>query len=75
MGKEAVSATWVHEKSLSLEVIAEYEKGVSMAVTTEESCLGGQISVTAAVDVHVGEDEPQRKKPKTERWITPSSLG
>lgn len=73
MGKEDVSATWVHEKSLSLEVIAEYEKGASMAVTIEKSCIGGQTSVTAAVDV--GEDEPQRKKPKTERWITPTSPG
>ena len=34
-----MSATWVHEKSLSMDVIAEYEKGVSMVV---ESSLGGQ---------------------------------
>lgn len=72
VGEEAVSATWVHEKSLSMDVIDEYEKGVSMVVKIQESSLGGQTSLTA---VDVNDDRPQRKMSRTERWIAPSSLG
>ena len=68
-----MSATWVHEKSLSLDVIAEYEKGLSTVVNVHKVSQGGQTSITASVDV--GANEPPRKKSKTDRWITPSSSG
>lgn len=73
MGKEDVSATWVHERSLSLDVISEYEKGIATEINVQESSRGGQTSVTAVVDRK--EDTPPSKKSKTERWITPSSSG
>ena len=60
-------------KSLSSDVIAEYEKGISTVVNVQEVSQGGQTSITASVDASA--DKPPRKKSKTERWITPASSG
>ena len=68
-----MSATWVHEKSLSSDVISEYDKGLSTVVNIHEISQGGQKSITASVDVDA--NELPRKKSRTERWITPSSSG
>ena len=59
--KEAVSATWVHEKSLSSDVITEYEKGLSIVVNVHEVAQGGQTSITTSVDVG-----PPRKRSRIE---------
>ena len=67
-----MSATWVHEKSLSSDVISEYDKGLSTVVNIHE-IFQGQKSITATVDVDA--NELPQKRSRTERWIIPNSSG
>ena len=75
VGKEDVSASWVHEKSLPTAVIREFEEGVEMEVSVEKTSRCSQVSFTASVEAKDATLDGQTKTPKLSRWISPSNSG
>ena len=76
VGKDdVVSASWVHQASLSTEVIELYEKGVEVAVRVHKYCQGRQVNGTANVEHEKAEAAPSAKRPRIDRWIAPSTSG
>jgi len=75
VGKEDVCASWVHQRCLSADVIDEYERGVEVGVCVQKQYQGGQATFTASVESKEVDASSAAKKPKTDRWIAPSTSG
>ena len=76
MGKETVSASWVHERSLTPTIIQEFEEGVKVQVNIEKNPHCSQLTFTASVSAI--DDTPEQlseKRRKVDRWNTPDNSG
>ena len=78
MGKETVSASWVHERSLPSQIIKEFEDGVKVQVNIENNSHCSQSTFTASVSAVEGTPHaelPPTKRKKVDRWIAPGNSG